>query len=131
MKRCIPIPVEVTEIAKMLGLDKRPVYKWFWKRNKKDKEPSQPEAGTGGAIIPEDDAAEESESTKNNAAALLDKKRIFYKDFDVNWGNDFEDLSHELGFNVGRAAAELIDLPSPKQSRIVFTLNTIPQERKE
>ena len=131
MKRCIPIPVEVTEIAKMLGLDKRPVYKWFWKRNKKDKEPSQPEAGTGGAIIPEDEAAEESGNIRNNVAHPQEKKRIFYKDFDDNWGNDFEDLSHQLGFNVEQAATELIDLPSPKQSRIVFTLNTIPLERKE
>lgn len=115
----------------MLGLDKRPVYKWFWKRNKKDKQPTLPEAGTGGAIIPEDEAAEESENIRNNVAHPQEKKRIFYKDFDDNWGNDFEDLSHQLGFNVEQAATELIDLPSPKQSRIVFTLNTIPLERKE
>ena len=38
VKKGMPTPTELEEIARLLGLGKRPVYKWFWKRSKKNKE---------------------------------------------------------------------------------------------
>ena len=34
LKQCIPSNCEIKEISKMIGIANRPLYKWFWKRNK-------------------------------------------------------------------------------------------------
>ena len=46
LKQCVPSNLEIKEIAKMLGVANRPIYKWFWKRNKQVKKKVQLEGGS-------------------------------------------------------------------------------------
>ena len=59
LKQCVPSNLEIKEIAKMLGIANRPIYKWFWKRNKQVKKKVQLEDGSERVTEPYDEGAVE------------------------------------------------------------------------
>ena len=115
----------------MLGIANRPLYKWFWKRNKQAKIKAQPEDGSRRVTDTHDERAVEGYEAPSSIVVQTakDQKRVFYKDLYQNWENDFIEISNQLGFDVETEAVQLVGTPSPQRSRIVFNLQTQPMAK--
>ena len=98
----------------MLGIDYRPVYKWFWKRNKDEKKEAQALNGTKQAALVESKGViQENETGYVVEKTEKKKRRIFYRDIYEDYETDFDEFSKQLGFDVVAAAHDLVGLPSP------------------